>query len=103
MPPRGRPFEKGNCANPNGRPKKGNSITELIEKNLSKDDFAKELIRRAMGGWVDGPDGKREYVKGSDDLLRYLNDRIDGKPRQALDITTEEDLPPIVVEVAKDE
>lgn len=106
----GRPgtFQPGNNANPRGRPKKGTALTDLLRTYLNTKDpeqlvarkklLAAELYRRAVGGFIADPSdpNKREYVRGSDDLLRYLYDRIDGKP----DIYTHVDdstIPQIIV------
>lgn len=36
MPGKGRPFRKGQVTNPNGRPKKGTSLTELMRRFLER-------------------------------------------------------------------
>lgn len=107
-------FGPGNCANPKGRPKKGTALTDILRTYLSKKDpgdpvarkkkLAEELYRRAIGGWVVDPENpeRREYVPGSDDLLRYLFNRIDGNPIQALEHTGE-DGGPIEVSLSPDE
>ncbi len=83
--------------NPHGRPRKAQGLTDLYRKYLDAKDpgdkvarkqrMVEELHRRAMGGWVIDPDDPehRVYVRGSDDLLKYAFDRVDGKPVQAIE------------------
>lgn len=67
----GRDFKKGEVANPNGRPKKGHTLTEALENAVDKDDLAKKLVAMAMGGDVAA--------------LKYVYDRVEGRPRETID------------------
>ncbi|MDR0731205.1 MAG: hypothetical protein LBF63_06005 [Treponema sp.] len=69
--------------NRNGRPRKGQSLTEALEKELRK--------KRATG-----KTGKVELARTLVDLaindrdvaaLKYIYDRLDGKPRESIDTT----------------
>jgi hypothetical protein len=66
--------------------------------------MVEELYRRAVGGFITDPDDPehRVYVRGSDDLLKYAFDRVDGKPIQALEHTGDGGAP-IEVELTPDE
>lgn len=69
-------FKEGNCANPNGRPKKGNCLTELAKayldkkkgKKTNKDLFIENVYKLAMEGDVA--------------CIRLIWNYIDGMPVQ---------------------
>jgi len=81
------PFKPGHDPNRNynGRPKKGKTLTDILEKHLRR--------RKEM------PDGKRMSHKdilaiklielaeenGDTTVLKYIYDRIDGKPIETVD------------------
>ena len=66
-------FKKGQSGNPNGRPRSGTTIADLLQETMSKEDFAKEIIKRIKGG-----DSK---------LMRYVWDRLEGKMKDNVDLT----------------
>jgi hypothetical protein len=79
-------FQKGQSGNPNGRPADGTSWAAVLEKiggetivsgkeTLTK----KEAVARKLWG---------EAAKGEAWAINALMDRLDGKPRQAIDHTT---------------
>jgi hypothetical protein len=73
--PRGRPVQKGQVLNPNGRPKKGTALTDLLNEYLDKTKFGENKIT-----------GKQAVIQklfqlamqGDVGALKYLYDRIDG-------------------------
>lgn len=105
------PAQKGEVRNPNGRPKKVDTILKEIfldEYNikLSKsqtDEIIKgilsktrtELIELAKNDdlpfWISmiAKKATRDYEKGSIHLLELLFDRVYGKPRETIDQTIE--------------
>jgi len=89
-------FEKGKSGNPRGRPKTGEALTDLLKnylENCEPDDIKarktrliEELYKRAIGRIETTANGKTRWIEGSDDLLKYLINRIDGMPKQAMEL-----------------
>jgi hypothetical protein len=82
-------FQKGISGNPKGRPKKGQTMTDVL--------------RMAMESPVTGPNGNKMTLKeamasklielaasGESWAIKYIYDRIDGSPRQVTELTGEE-------------
>jgi len=79
-------YKPGECGNPKGRPKKADAMTDILKGELgtlslvddkgkavpAKQAIARKLIDLAMNG--DTP------------ALKYIYDRIDGKPRESIDL-----------------
>jgi len=75
-------FEKGDPRiNRRGRPKKGQSITEILELLLDKKKETGELRRADIAE-------KLIKLAESGDLpaIRYLIDRLDGRPRETVEL-----------------
>jgi hypothetical protein len=73
-------FKEGSSGNPNGRPKKGHAITDVIrqmmdEKPEIKKALATKLFELALGGDLAA--------------IRELMDRLEGRALQGLDLTTD--------------
>lgn len=72
-------FVPGQSANPKGRPKKGQTMTDILVKYLNKKTV------KIDGKLVSGKEAAaikmiQQALKGDSVLLKYIYDRIDGKP-----------------------
>jgi hypothetical protein len=77
-------FTKGDIRiNRKGRPRKGTSITDILSYQLDQKDetgtlrrekIAEQLIKLAESGDIAA--------------IRYLADRLDGRPRESIELTT---------------
>ena len=79
-------FLPGNCANPNGRPKKEVSLTSLLKEELLKiapfkGNKDKTWIQIIVMAWMAGA------AKGNPILIREILDRVDGKVAQPIGLS----------------
>ena len=78
------PFSKGKSGNPQGRPKKGETLTDLLREKIEAPKTAKEKLTR-----------KEKIIEklielaetGDLSALKYLFDRIDGRPKESIELT----------------
>ena len=77
-------FQKGQSGNPKGRPKKGETMTDLLRKKLDIPKTSREKLTR-----------KEKIIEkllilaeaGDLSALKYVFDRIDGKPMTSIELT----------------
>jgi hypothetical protein len=75
-------FKKGKSGNPKGRPKKGETLTEILEEYLDTKEKVKDkktrkqkLIEKAVA----------LAMKGDLTALKYVWNRLDGLPTQSIE------------------
>ena len=73
-------WKSGESGNPNGRPPKGQTLTEALEKAVDKDELA-QLIRNMA------------FENGDFQAAKYIYDRIDGTPKQTIDQNVYQEFP----------
>ncbi len=80
--PKDTKFKPGFSGNPSGRPLKGRTITDLLNKKLNKEAFCKKLIDLAAGG---------EGIERSVQLraMQLIMGYIDGLPVQRTETSNE--------------
>ena len=71
-------FQPGKSGNPNGRPKKGTALTDILKERLDATELADKLIAKANEGDIQA--------------MKYIYDRIDGRPRESVDIDSRSDV-----------
>ena len=93
MPKEDTQFKPGQSGNPNGRPKKAACLTDILRGQGNIEDVKledgtkisrKEAIARKMWSMALG---------GDPVIMKYLYDRIDGKPKATVDMKVEQDNP----------
>ena len=90
MPKEDTQFKPGQSGNPNGRPPKAWTMSTLIEEALEEVEEQsgkpfKHLVAKRLA---------KMAVSGDIQAIKEINDRIDGRPKQAIDHTTNgKDLP----------
>lgn len=89
MPKEDTQFQPGVSGNPNGRPKKEYTLTELLKEALEAPSDQKGKTKKQMV--ID-----RVYdlaINGNDgNMLKYLFDRLEGKPMQQIQAKIDQDL-----------
>ena len=88
MPREDTQFKPGNCANPKGRPKKGETLTDALAAKLDKDMLADKLLEL--------------IEEGNFNALKYAYDRIDGRPKETIEQTIKSMPDVIEVDLSED-
>ena len=70
-------WKPGQSGNPKGAPKKDNTLTGALREMADKQALGEKLIALAMEGNVAA--------------LKYVYDRVDGMPRQHIEMSNEKD------------
>jgi hypothetical protein len=77
------PFTKGQSGNPNGRPRKGKSLTEALEKALKKKGIDGTRNTEALADTL-----IELAIKGKNiTAIKYNMDRVDGRPTESIELT----------------
>jgi len=75
-------MQKGETRNPNGRPKRGETLTDILNMKSQVIDPAQKLpIRELIAEKL-----LKLAMDGDIAALKYVYDRIDGTPRQSIDL-----------------
>lgn len=74
-------FKPGVSGNPNGRPKKGYSITEMMKEMLAN----KPEVKAAIGAAI-----AEKAMAGDQTAVKTLWAYMDGAPKQGIEITGED-------------
>ena len=77
-------FQKGQSGNPKGRPKKGETMTDLLREKLDIPKTSREKMPR-----------KEKVIEklillaeaGDLSALKYVFDRVDGRPKESVELT----------------
>ena len=100
MPPRGKPFQKGSCPNPGGRPK---GLAEAVRGKVTPLKLVDLLMHVAFDKPTDQRVmfGRAASIKERVDAVAELADRGWGKSIQAVDIGQNPDRQPIKLVVVR--
>jgi hypothetical protein len=75
------PFTKGKSGNPAGRPKRGAALTDILSYKLDQKTDGGKLRREVIA------DKLIELAEAGDlPALRCIFDRLDGKPRETVEL-----------------
>jgi len=77
------PFTKGQSGNPQGRPHKGKTLTEALEKQLKKKDEKGIKNSEALAAVLVDLAVKEKNIAA----IKYVMDRVDGRPTESLELT----------------
>lgn len=85
----GRPFPPGVSGNPKGRPKKGYSITEMMQEMLGSEPEKKRALGEAI---------LQKALAGDVTAIKTLWNYMDGMPKQGIELSGEDggDIPVLI-------
>ena len=86
-----KPFKKGQSGNPNGRPKKEYCLTDILKEQGETEDVQTSNGQKISRKNALGQKLWAMAMGGDITAMRYVYDRIDGKPNQTIDTTIKKD------------
>ena len=84
MPKTSTSFKPGESGNPDGRPPKGYSITEMMKEMLSSDPRVKETLGKVI---------ITKALEGDITAIKTVWQYMDGMPKQSVELTGDESKP----------
>ena len=80
-------FQKGQSGNPGGRPKHGESLTDLLRRlgDVQDVNYNSGMISRKQA--LSEAIWQKAIAEKDFQAIKYIYDRIDGSPRQAVEMT----------------
>jgi len=91
MPSKDTQFKKGEVNNPNGRPKKEYCLTDILKEQGETEDVQTSNGQKISRKNALGQKLWAMAMGGDITAMRYVYDRIDGKPNQTIDTTIKKD------------
>ena len=77
------PFTPGQSGNPNGRPRKGKTLTEALEKALKKKGEDGKKNTDALAATLLDLAIKERNITA----IKYIMDRVDGRPTESIELS----------------
>lgn len=84
MPKTSTSFKPGESGNPNGRPPKGYSITEMMKEMLANEPKVKETLGKVI---------ITKALEGDITAIKTVWQYMDGMPKQSVELTGDESKP----------
>lgn len=78
-------WKPGESGNPNGRPPKGEALTDILNSKLDKEEMVEKIIQIAI---------EKEDLSA----IKYIFDRLDGKPKESIEHSGEIERPVFIIE-----
>jgi len=102
MPSKDTQFKPGNNANPNGRPKKEYCLTDILKEQGETEDVQTSNGQKISRKNALGQKLWAMAMGGDITAMRYVYDRIDGKPNQTIDTTVTQDNMPNIAKTFRE-
>ena len=80
-------WEKGKSGNPKGRPKKGKTLTDVLEKYGRELKVKTEGNKTISGIEALAVEAWKLALDGDITAIKYIYDRIDGRPKETHELT----------------
>lgn len=84
------PWSKGECGNPKGRPRKGKTLTDILEKYGRKRDVELDDGKKYRRKDVLATKVWEMALNGDFPAIKFIWERIEGLPKQQLEHTGKE-------------
>lgn len=78
-------WKPGVSGNPNGRPPKGEALTDILNSKLDKEQIVDKMIEIAV---------EKEDLSA----IKYIFDRLDGRPKESIEHSGDMERPVFIIE-----